>query len=523
MFKRLRVRFIALSMASLLLVLGVILGAANLIAYRHVVQNADEILDILAANGGTFPKPEGIGREENNEAPVFPMEPGQPGVWPEGETQPETPPESAETPSAGTIHPQPGLVLPDPPTDGETLPWETPEVVWQSAPDEEDLSAVLRQLDAEEDDAEEDDAEDTDEDADDVDDGIAVRDRNAARRQEMPYESRYFTVTVNDAGDVLSVDTGKIAAVDMADAVEYAQEALESGKERGFIDDYRWRKADTEDGALLLFLDCGRNLDTFRSFLLTSIAVSALGLLAVFLLILAFSGRVVRPVAESYEKQKRFITDAGHEIKTPLAIIEADADVLEMELEGESEWLSDIRLQTRRLTDLTNDLVYLSRMEERADGAPFVDFPLSDVVDETAQSFHSRAMQKRQTFTGELERGLTLHGDEKAIRQLVSILLDNAVKYAPEDGEIRLKLARQGRYAALSVWNTTETRIPRESLDKLFDRFYRTDPSRSSETGGHGIGLSIAKAVVGAHRGKITAETADEQSLRITALLPLGN
>ena len=513
MFKRLRVRFIALSMASLLLVLGVILGAANYLSYRHVVQNADEILDILAANGGTFPKPEGFGNEENNVAPAFPMEPGQPGVWSEGEAQPEPPSEAEAQPSAGTINPQPGILQPNPPTDGETLPWETPEVVWQSAPDEDALSNVLRQLDADEDD----DAED-----DDDSEETAIRDRNAVRRQEMPYESRFFSVTVNDAGDVLSVDTGKIAAVDMADAVEYAQEALESGKERGFIDDYRWRKADTEDGALLLFLDCGRNLDTFRSFLLTSIAVSALGLLAVFLLILAFSGRVVRPVAESYEKQKRFITDAGHEIKTPLAIIEADADVLEMELDGESEWLSDIRLQTRRLTDLTNDLVYLSRMEERADAAPFVDFPLSDIVDETAQSFHSRAMQKRQTFTGEIEQNLTLRGDEKAIRQLVSILLDNAVKYAPEDGVIRLKLARQGKNAALSVWNTTATPIPRESLDKLFDRFYRTDPSRSSETGGHGIGLSIAKAVVGAHRGKISAETDDGQSLRITALLPLG-
>ena len=451
MFKRLRVRFIALSMASLLLVLGVILGAANYLSYRHVVQSADEILDILAANGGTFPKPEGFGNEDNNVAPVFPMEPGQPGVWSEGETQPEPPSEAEAQPSAGTINPQPGILQPNPPTDGETLPWETPEVVWQSAPDEDALSNVLRQLDAdEEDDADDDNSEET-----------AIRDRNAVRRQEMPYESRFFTVTVNDAGDVLSVDTGKIAAVDMADAVEYAQEALESGKERGFIDDYRWRKADTEDGALLLFLDCGRNLDTFRSFLLTSLAVSALGLLAVFLLILAFSGRVVRPVAESYEKQKRFITDAGHEIKTPLAIIEADADVLEMELEGESEWLSDIRLQTRRLTDLTNDLVYLSRMEERQDAAQLVDFPLSDIVDETAQSFHSRAMQKRQSFTGEIERNLTLRGDEKAIRQLVSILLDNAVKYAPEDGVIRLKLERQGKYAALSVYNTTATPIPR--------------------------------------------------------------
>ena len=519
MFKRLRVRFIALSMASLLLVLGVILGAANLIAYRHVVQNADEILDILAANGGTFPKPEGGGREEtNNEAPAFPMEPGQPGVLPDWNTEANPAPAAGETPSMQL----------SPPTDGETLPWETPEVAWESAPDADGLAAVLRPLDADDDDADDDDDWDDDDDALPAETAAPetetdVRDRSAVRRQEMPYESRYFTVSVNAAGDVLSVDTGKIAAVDMADAVDYAQAALESGRERGFIDDYRWLRAETEDGALLLFLDCGRNLDTFRSFLLTSIGVSVLGLLAVFLLILAFSGRVVRPVAESYEKQKRFITDAGHEIKTPLAIIEADADVLEMELEGESEWLSDIRLQTRRLTDLTNDLVYLSRMEERQDTAQLVDFPLSDIVDETAQSFHSRAMQKRQSFTGEIERNLTLRGDEKAIRQLTSILLDNAVKYAPEDGVIRLRLEREGKYAALSVYNTTAMTIPRESMDKLFDRFYRTDPSRSSETGGHGIGLSIAKAVVGAHRGKITAETDDEQSLRITALIPLGN
>ena len=149
MFKRLRVRFIALSMASLLLVLGVILGAANYLSYRHVVQNADEILDILAANGGTFPKPEGFGNEDNNTAPVFPMEPGQPGVWSEGETQPEPPSEAEAQPSAGTINPQPGILQPNPPTDGETLPWETPEVVWQSAPDEDALSSVLRQLDAE--------------------------------------------------------------------------------------------------------------------------------------------------------------------------------------------------------------------------------------------------------------------------------------------------------------------------------------------------------------------------------------
>ena len=516
MFKRLRVRFIALSMASLLLVLGVILGAVNLISYRHVVQEADGILDILAENGGSFPKPDGGEPIENTETPAFPTEPGQPGVLPPGEAQPlPTPGEAApEQPAedGGLPWYRPGEIpVPATPPDGETNPVVTPELVWNSTPAGRDLTEILQPLAA--------GTEDTD--ASGEADPGARRDRESVRSKEMPYESRYFTVTVNSAGDVLSVDTGKVAAVDMEQAVAYAEAALASGKTRGFADDYRYLVSDTDDGQLVLFLDCGRNLTTWRSFLIASLGVAAGGLAAVFLLILAFSGRVVRPVAESYEKQKRFITDAGHEIKTPLAIIEADAEVLEMELDGESEWLQDIRAQTRRLADLTNDLVYLSRMEERQDSAQLVDFPLSDVVEETAQSFRSRAMQKRQTFTERIEPMLTLRGDEKAVRQLTGILLDNAVKYAPEGGVIELTLARQGRGAALTVFNTTETAIPRESLDRLFDRFYRTDPSRSSATGGHGIGLSIARAIVNAHRGKITAESADGHSLRITAWFPL--
>ena len=516
MFKRLRVRFIALSMASLLLVLGVILGAVNLISYRHVVQEADGILDILAENGGSFPKPDGGEPIENTETPAFPTEPGQPGVLPPGEAQPlPTPGEAApEQPAedGGLPWYRPGEIpVPATPPDGETNPVVTPEIAWNAAPAGRDLTEILQPLAA--------GTEDTD--ASGEADPGARRDRDSVRSKEMPYESRYFTVTVNSAGDVLSVDTGKVAAVDMEQAVAYAEAALASGKTRGFADDYRYLVSDTDDGQLVLFLDCGRNLTTWRSFLIASLGVAAGGLVAVFLLILAFSGRVVRPVAESYEKQKRFITDAGHEIKTPLAIIEADAEVLEMELDGESEWLQDIRAQTRRLADLTNDLVYLSRMEERQDSAQLVDFPLSDVVEETAQSFRSRAMQKRQTFTERIEPMLTLRGDEKAVRQLTGILLDNAVKYAPEGGVIELTLARQGRGAALTVFNTTETAIPRESLDRLFDRFYRTDPSRSSATGGHGIGLSIARAIVNAHRGKITAESADGHSLRITAWFPL--
>ena len=538
MFKRLRIRFIALSMASLLLVLLIILGAVNVISYRHVVQDADQILDILAAGGGSFPRPETGGEtipDPDTEPPILP-EPGvmpgapdgqgQSGVTPDWEAQPIPSPGEADEPAqpaeGGSLPWQTPDIQTVPAPDGAWNPVETPQIAWNAAPDEDGLSAVLRPLDADDDDDADDDADD---EADDAGEVLLIqperRDRTAVRSKEMPYESRYFTVTVNAAGDVLNVDTGKVAAVDMEQAVEYAETVLERAQERGFVDDYRYRVVGTDEGQMLLFLDCGRNLSTFRSFRTASLLVSAGGIAAVFALILAFSGRIVRHVAESYEKQKRFITDAGHEIKTPLAIIEADADVLEMDLDGESEWLQDIRAQTRRLADLTNDLVYLSRMEERPDERQMMEFPFSDVVEETAQSFRSRALQKQVTFTERIEPMLSIRGDEKALRQLTSILLDNAVKYAPEGGEISLTLARQGRGAELTVFNTSAAPVPRESLSKLFDRFYRADPSRSSATGGHGIGLSIARAVVSAHKGRITAETADEQSLKMTVWLPM--
>lgn len=181
---------------------------------------------------------------------------------------------------------------------------------------------------------------------------------------ELPYESRYFSV-------------------DFSMAVRYAKSILKSGKTQGFVGNYRYLVSDDADKVQIVFLDCGRTLSGFWRFLVISVWVAAFGLVAVFILIFLFSKRIIRPMSENYEKQKRFITDAGHEIKTPLTIIDADADVLEMEL-GENEWLADIRNQTRRMTALTNDLIYLSRMEEAKNGMPMIDFPLSDVTEEVA-------------------------------------------------------------------------------------------------------------------------------------------
>lgn len=236
-------------------------------------------------------------------------------------------------------------------------------------------------------------------------------------------------------------------------------------------------------------------------------------------MLLILSKRIVRPVAESYEKQKQFITDAGHELKTPMTIISADADLAEMEC-GENQWISDIRRQAQRLTDLTNDLIYLSRMEEEQPKLQRIDFPLSDVTEEMAQSFQALAKSQEKEFTLHIQPMISFTGDEKAIRQLLSILLDNALKYSPAGGQLKLVLEKQGRSIVLLVSNTSAQPIEQDKLPHLFDRFYRTDQSRSSQTGGYGLGLSIARSIVLAHKGKIRAESGDGRTLTIMIYLP---
>ena len=224
------------------------------------------------------------------------------------------------------------------------------------------------------------------------------------------------------------------------------------------------------------------------------------------------------PAAEAYDKQKRFITDAGHELKTPLAVINADCDVLEMESEN-NEWVTDIRKQTERLTSLTNSLIMLAKTEEGSKtDVVKIDFPLSDIMSEETESFKGPAKASGKTIETAITPDISYYGDQKAVTQLISILLDNAVKYSPEGGVIRVSLNKSGSKTVLSVSNDTEGTLTKENTDRMFDRFYRTDGSRNSETGGYGIGLSIAKGISEAHGGKIYA-SAGNNSITVTAEL----
>jgi signal transduction histidine kinase len=236
-----------------------------------------------------------------------------------------------------------------------------------------------------------------------------------------------------------------------------------------------------------------------------------------------FSKKIVRPVSESYEKQKQFISIAGHEIKTPITIIDADSELLSMEVGDENEWLQDIRTQTKRMAMLTNDMLSLSRMDENRQQFTMIDFPISDIVEETITSFQTLARSKGRNIQADITPMLSYKGDESSIRQVVGILLDNAIKYTKPDEngnypDIEVKLEKKNRVILLTVTNHSEP-VTQEQLRHFFDRFYRTEQSDKSEQGGYGLGLSIAKSIVEKHKGRITATTPNSDTVQITVTL----
>lgn len=334
---------------------------------------------------------------------------------------------------------------------------------------------------------------------------------------ETPFETRYFIVTEDEDGEITDCDLDRIAAVDEDAAEEYAENVGTKSKTTGFEGIYRYRVTETEDGVKYIFLDCRREISNFRTVLVTTVSVSLLGLAAVFVLVVIFSRMVFRPVEESIQKQKRFITDASHELKTPLTIIDANTEVMEME-SGESQWTKSTRKQIQRLSGLVQQLVTLTRLDEEKGLPDIAKFNLSEAVSESVQPYEALAQTGEKKLTLSLESDLMYVGSEKSIRQLAGILIDNAVKYSSDKGNITLTLKKKGKKILLEIYNDAEG-LPEGRLDVLFERFYRLDSSRNSSTGGSGIGLSVAQAIVQAHKGRIIAENKSGKGLTITVLL----
>lgn len=350
-------------------------------------------------------------------------------------------------------------------------------------------------------------------------DRLFLQNRHSPFSEESPYETRYFTVELTKDNVLVDVDTGQIAAVNKSEAVKLAKELSAAGKQKGYTGNYKYLATEQADGNMLyVFLDCTRDLSSIRQFFEISVLVSVIGAAAIFVLVVLLSRRAIRPIEESYRKQKEFITNASHELKTPLAVIRSCTDVLAMEEdEGNKKWIDGISSEVTKLSALVNDLVGLSRMDEGTDRLQKEDFDLSTTVSETLEPFALSAESREIGFSKTIEEGVHYRGDEKLLRQLVSILADNAVKYTPAGGKIQFSLKRSGRHCKLVAENTAEG-LPAGRQERLFDRFYRGDESHSSKKQGFGIGLSMARAIVGAHGGKIEA-VAEDGRLKISVRL----
>lgn len=454
--RKLKHRFIFAAMVSMFAVLVIMIGGMNIWNYRNLIDRTDQTTHMIADNNGVFPDnnnandPQDAGRDLK----AGNADPGAPQMGAGQGSGAETGENAGRDPGAGS----------------------------GKAPDGEP----------------------------DKDPGAG---KDPKMQVEAPFQTRYFSVWYNEDGEVSEVSLDHIAAVNEDQAKEYAALVRDNVPDTGFQGIYRYRTVTQESGVLCVFVDCEKDITTMKETLATSLIMSGVGFVAVFALVCLLSTILFKPVEEGYRRQKQFITDAGHELKTPLTIIEANTDVLEME-NGESKWLDSTKNQVNRMSGLVQQLVMLARMDEAGQTTEKHLFSLSGAVNETVELFYPVAESRKRTLAAQIESGIDINGDEKSIRQMLELLFDNALKYSLSDSEIRIDLKKKGRKTVFVIENRCEP-MEAGNKDQFFERFYRADSSRNSATGGSGIGLAVVRSVADAHQASIHAESPDGTSLRI--------
>ena len=328
--------------------------------------------------------------------------------------------------------------------------------------------------------------------------GFGRHDKNAVD------SARYAAVAIDKIGNIIRTDVTHISSL-TEDEVTAITEALKNtasgtGTYSGFL--YRISETKRAEGKVIILLDNGMQISSFFTVLFISVGAGIFGWLLMLLLVILLSKKTIAPVARSIEKQKQFVTNAGHEIKTPLAIILANTDAMELH-NGENKWSKNIRAQTLRLSGLMQNLLMLAKMDESSAKLPMCSFDISTAAEDTVNAFIEPAALKGVMIEQDIQKGLQLNGNHDSIVQLITVLLDNAVKYTESGGMIRAKLSGNDKNITLSIANTCE---PIDHPEKLFDRFYRGDSARTQKNGGYGIGLSVAQAIAELHKGSITAE-----------------
>ncbi len=350
-------------------------------------------------------------------------------------------------------------------------------------------------------------------------------------------ESGFFLVYYDGEGEIVQIDESRIFTLEEGEAEEIAREVLSSGRTRGVSGDFRFLLAEKAEGdresgtgpggggpadlrdrvpedfsGTAAFLSIERDRAQTWSFLGISVFIALVCLVLMILPVRLLSALAIRPVAENMQRQKEFVTNAGHEIKTPLAIIQANTDALELRT-GETKWTRNIREQTRRLSGLMQNLLTLSRMDETGLTMEKEVLDLPDLVREAWKPFSQSAENRGIVCVLDLPEKAAVRAGRQSLAQLLSILFDNAVRYTDEGGEILVRVSRDGGGVLLCQSNTCRPEDLPEEPERLFERFYRPDASRSREKGGSGIGLSAALAIARANDASLSVRREGEDRL----------
>lgn len=328
--------------------------------------------------------------------------------------------------------------------------------------------------------------------------------------------SRFFIVRSDLSGNIMDVNIDQISAIDKETAKSYALEVLKTDDTSGRVHGYKFAVKQIGLGQLMFFMDTSEQSENFRIVLFASTVIAVLCWLVLFIIVILLSGKVIRPVLVGMEKQKQFITNAGHEMKTPLAIIQSNNDTMAL-IHGENKYNVHIRNQTKRLNVLMSNLLTLAKLDEEIP-LPTEMVNISEVANDLLPVYMEDAQAHNLRFDVQIEPDIVIQTNKDSFRQMLTILLDNALKYTLDSGCIRLSLTRDGKHIQIIEENTCDPSLEPDP-ERLFERFYRGDAARTQkkESSGYGIGLSAARAICENFGGKLTAEYSSADSIRFTA------
>ena len=327
--------------------------------------------------------------------------------------------------------------------------------------------------------------------------------------------SRFFIVRSDERGYIMDVNIDQISSIDMETAENYALNVLNSGDSSGIIDGYKFVVKHLGQNTLTFFMDISEQGESFIMVLLVSTAIAVLCWLILLLIVILLSGKVIRPVLVGMEKQKQFITNAGHEMKTPIAIIQSNNDTMAL-IHGENKYNVHIRNQTKRLNVLMSNLLMLAKLDEEIP-LQTETVNISDVTNELLTVYTEEAQIRNIPFTVQIEPDVVIQTNKDSFRQMITILLDNALKYTLDNGNVNLYLVREGRRIKIVTENTCDPSLETDPK-RFFERFYRGDAARTQQKeSGYGIGLSAARAICENFGGKLTAKYIPGDMIRFTA------